>query len=330
MKKFLAVVLSICLLAGSLVALSACSSGKSAGGSVKKIGIVQIVEHPSLNTIRESFIEQLEKNGFKDGENITIDYQNAQNDQTNLKTITKKFVSNKYDLIVAIATPSAQAAAGETKDIPVLFSAVTDPVSAELVESLEKPGGNVTGTSDVVSATKIMELAMRITPDIKTIGALYNSSEINSISVIDELKDYAQNNGLTVVEATVTSSSEVQQAVQSLVGKCDAIFSPIDNTIASAMPVVAQVANKAKIPVYVGADSMVKDGGLATYGINYPALGRETADMAAEILRGKNPGDMPVRTITEVDIYINKATVEEIGITIPEDVLSEAAEIFGE
>jgi len=330
MKKFLAVVLSICLLAGSLVALSACSSGKSAGGSVKKIGIVQIVEHPSLNTIRESFIEQLEKNGFKDGENITIDYQNAQNDQTNLKTITKKFVSNKYDLIVAIATPSAQAAAGETKDIPVLFSAVTDPVSAELVESLEKPGGNVTGTSDVVSATKIMELAMRITPDIKTIGALYNSSEINSISVIDELKDYAQNNGLTVVEATVTSSSEVQQAVQSLVGKCDAIFSPIDNTIASAMPVVAQVANKAKIPVYVGADSMVKDGGLATYGINYPALGRETADMAAEILRGKNPGDMPVRTITEVDIYINKATAEEIGITIPEDVLSEAAEIFGE
>jgi len=330
MKRFLTVVLSICLFVGSSVALSACSSNASTGNSVKKIGIVQIVEHPSLNTIRESFIEQLEKNGFKDGENITIDYQNAQNDQTNLKTITKKFVSNKYDLIVAIATPSALAAAGETKKIPVLFSAVTDPVSAELVESLEKPGGNVTGTSDVVSATKIMELAMRITPDIKTIGALYNSSEINSISVINELKEYAQSSGLTVVEATVTSSSEVQQAVQSLVGKCDAIFSPIDNTIASAMPVVTQVANKAKIPVYVGADSMVKDGGLATYGINYPALGRETADMAAEILKGKNPGDIPVRTMTEMDIYINKATAEEIGVTIPEDVLNEAAEIFGE
>lgn len=335
MKRFLTVVLSICLLVGSSMAFSACSSDKSTGSSnadssAKKIGIVQIVEHPSLNTIRESFIEQLEKNGYKDGENIVIDYQNAQNDQTNLKTITKRFVSNKYDLIVAIATPSALAAAGETKDIPVLFSAVTDPVSAELVESLEKPGGNVTGTSDAVSATKIMELAMRITPDIKTIGALYNSSEINSISVVNELKEYAQNNGLTVVEATVTNSSEVQQAVQSLVGKCDAIFSPIDNTIASAMPVVTQVANKAKIPVYVGADSMVKDGGLATYGINYPALGRETADMAAEILKGKNPGDIPVRTMTEMDIYINKATAEEIGVTIPEDVLNEAAEIFGE
>ncbi|AUS95597.1 peptide ABC transporter substrate-binding protein [Clostridium thermosuccinogenes] len=334
-KVLLTVVLSICLLAGTLLTLSACSSKEKDDSSAskdgkKKIGIIQIVEHPSLNTIRETFIEQLEKNGFKDGENITIDYQNAQNDQTNLKTIAKKFATNKYDLIVAIATPSALAAAGETKDIPVLFSAVTDPVSAQLVKSLEKPGGNVTGTSDAVSAAKIMELAMRITPEIKTIGALYNSSEINSISVINDLKEFAKSNGLTVVEATVTSSSEVQQAVQSLVGKTDAIFSPIDNTVASAMPVVAQIANKAKIPVYVGADSMVKDGGLATYGINYPVLGRETADMAAEILKGKNPGDMPVRIMTEVDIYINKATADEIGLTIPEDVLNEAAEIFGE
>lgn len=334
-KVLLTVVLSICLLAGTLLTLSACSSKEKDDSSAskdgkKKIGIIQIVEHPSLNTIRETFIEQLEKNGFKDGENITIDYQNAQNDQTNLKTIAKKFATNKYDLIVAIATSSALAAAGETKDIPVLFSAVTDPVSAQLVKSLEKPGGNVTGTSDAVSAAKIMELAMRITPEIKTIGALYNSSEINSISVINDLKEFAKSNGLTVVEATVTSSSEVQQAVQSLVGKTDAIFSPIDNTVASAMPVVAQIANKAKIPVYVGADSMVKDGGLATYGINYPVLGRETADMAAEILKGKNPGDMPVRIMTEVDIYINKATADEIGLTIPEDVLNEAAEIFGE
>lgn len=334
-KVLLTVVLSICLLAGTLLTLSACSSKEKDDSSAskdgkKKIGIIQIVEHPSLNTIRETFIEQLEKNGFKDGENITIDYQNAQNDQTNLKTIAKKFATNKYDLIVAIATPSALAAAGETKDIPVLFSAVTDPVTAQLVKSLEKPGGNVTGTSDAVSAAKIMELAMRITPEIKTIGALYNSSEINSISVINDLKEFAKSNGLTVVEATVTSSSEVQQAVQSLVGKTDAIFSPIDNTVASAMPVVAQIANKAKIPVYVGADSMVKDGGLATYGINYPVLGRETADMAAEILKGKNPGDMPVRIMTEVDIYINKATADEIGLTIPEDVLNEAAEIFGE
>ncbi|HAA09967.1 MAG TPA: peptide ABC transporter substrate-binding protein, partial [Syntrophomonas sp.] len=187
---------------------------------------------------------------------------------------------------------------------------------------------NVTGTSDAVSAEKIMELALRITPDIKTVGALYNSGETNSIAVINNLKEYAQKNGLTVVEATVMNSSEVQQATASLASKADAIFSPIDNTIASAMPVVSQVANQAKIPVYVGADSMVKDGGLATYGINYVKLGQETANIAVQILEGQKPGDIPVKTLSDVEVYLNKTTAEAIGITIPEDVLSEAAQIF--
>jgi putative ABC transport system substrate-binding protein len=164
------------------------NTSEAATGKVFKIGIVQIVEHPSLNTIRESFIAQLAEKGFKDGENIKIDYQNAQGDQTNLKTICQKFVADKSDLIVAIATPSAQAAAGETGKIPVLFSACTDPIGSGLVTSLDKPGANVTGTSDAVSAEKIMELAKRITPDIKKIGALYNSSETNSISVVNNLK----------------------------------------------------------------------------------------------------------------------------------------------
>lgn len=295
---------------------------------VLNIGIVQIVEHPSLNTIRESFINQLAEKGFVDGENIVIDYQNAQGDQTNLKTIADKFVNNKYDLIIAIATPSAQAVVGSTDEIPVVFSACTDPIGAGLVEDMDNPGKNVTGTSDAVSAEKIMELALEITPDIKTIGALYNSSETNSISVVDNLKEYAENNGMTVIDATVTNSSEVQQVTQSLIGKVDAIFSPIDNTIASSMPVVAQVANKSQVPLYVGANSMVKDGGLATYGINYTILGKETADMAVEILNGKNPGEIPVKTMTDIDIYVNKTTAEKIGIEIPSEILEAAAEIF--
>lgn len=316
-----------------LVTAAGCSSaGKDADKAPAEdklqIGIVQIVEHPSLNTIRESFIAQLAAKGYKDGENIVIDYQNAQGDQTNLKTICQKFANNNYDMIVAIATPSAQAAVGETKDIPVVFSACTDPVGSGLVPSLEKPGGNVTGTSDAISAEKIMELAQRITPDIKTIGALYNSSETNSIAVVNNLKEYAKNNGMTVIDATVTNSSEVQQATASLAGKVDAIFSPIDNTVASAMPVVAKVANQAKVPVYVGADSMVKDGGLATYGINYEILGQETANMAAEILDGKNPGDIPVMTMTDMDVYVNKTTAAAIGVTIPDDVVKEAVQIF--
>jgi putative ABC transport system substrate-binding protein len=305
------------------------AAAENTNDKVFKIGIVQIVEHPSLNQIREAFIARLAESGFKDGENIKIDYQNAQGDQTSLKTICQKFVSGKSDLIVAIATPSAQAAAGETSDIPVLFSACTDPVGSSLVTSLESPGKNVTGTSDAISAEKIMELAKRITPDIKKIGALYNSSETNSISVIKSLKEYAAKNGMEVIEGTVTNSSEVQQITQALAGKVDAIFSPIDNTIASAMPVVAQVADSAKKPVYVGADSMVKDGGLATYGINYTILGQETANMAVEILNGKNPGEIPVKTMTDMDIYVNKDTAKAIGITIPDDVLNEAKEVVG-
>ena len=161
-----------------------------------KVGIVQIEEHPSLDTIRENTISQLAEEGFIDGENIIIDYKNAQNEMANLKTICQSFSAAKVDLIIAIATPSAQAALGETTEIPIIFSAVTDPIAAQLVESLENPGGNITGTSDAVSAEMIMELALEITPDIKTIGALYNSSEVNSVSLVNNLKEYAERNNL--------------------------------------------------------------------------------------------------------------------------------------
>lgn len=329
MKKKLSVILAITLLASAAFAAAGCGSqgasgNASKGNAVKKIGIVQIVEHPSLNTIRESIIKELEASGYKDGENVEIDYQNAQNDMTNLKTIVQKFTRNKDDLIIAIATPSAQAAVNETGEIPIIFSACTDPVGTGIVPNLDKPGGNVTGTSDAVSAEKIMQLAEQITPGIKTVGALYSLSEANSVSVIEDLKAYAKEKGMTVIDATVTTTADVQQAVNSLVGKVDAIFSPIDNTVASAMPVVAEASREAGIPVYVGADSMVKDGGLATYGVNYETLGQETAKMAVEVLKGKNPGDMPVKLMSDVDIYVNSDAAEQLGIDIPEDILSKA------
>jgi putative ABC transport system substrate-binding protein len=305
------------------------SDSTDASKDMLKVGIVQIVEHPSLDTIRESILSQLAKEGFEDGKNITVDYQNAQGEQSNLKTICQKFSSGNYDLIIAIATPSAQAALGETKDIPIVFSAVTDPIAAKLVENLDAPGGNITGTSDAVSASKIMDLAKQITPDVKTVGALYNSSEVNSVSVIDDLKEYAKANGLEVVEAPVTNSSEVQQAASFLAGKCDAVFSPIDNTVASTMPVAAKTFNEAKIPFYVGADSMVNDGGLATYGINYTILGEETGKMAAQVLNGTAPGTIPVMTMTDMNIYVNQKTADAIGVTFPQDVLDKAT-VLGE
>ena len=329
MKKKLSVILAITLLVSAALAAAGCGSqdayeSTAKGNAVKKIGIVQIVEHPSLNTIRESIIKELEAGGYKDGKNVEIDYQNAQNDMTNLKTIVQKFTRNKDDLIIAIATPSAQAAMNETDEIPIIFSACTDPVDTGIVPNLDKPGGNVTGTSDAVSAEKIMQLAEQLTPGIKTVGALYSLSEANSVSVIEDLKAYAKEKGMAVIDATVTTTADVQQAVNSLVGKVDAIFSPIDNTVASAMPVVAEASREAGIPVYVGADSMVKDGGLATYGVNYETLGQETAKMAVEVLEGKNPGDMPVKLMSDVNIYVNSDTAEQLGIDIPEDILSKA------
>ena len=206
---------------------------------------------------------------------------------------------------------------------------MTDPVSAELVSNLEKPGGNITGTSDAVSAEKIMELALKITPDIKNIGAIYNSSEINSVSVIEDLKEFAAANGLNVLESPVMNTSEIPQAAAYLADKTDAVFSPIDNTVASTMPTITQTLIDAKVPFYVGADSMVNDGGLATYGINYISLGYESGKMAARVLNGEDPGSIPVLVVEDLQIYINENTAAQIGVTFPDDILSEAT-VLGE
>lgn len=327
LSKIMAVMVSMLL----MLSLTACSPSTtqttSQAQTIKKVGILQVVEHPSLNEIREAIVKELGDKGFKDGENITIDYQNAQGDQSNLKTMAQKFVNGKYDLIIAIATPSAQAVVSETKEIPIVFSAVLDPIGAGVIQNFEKPGGNVTGTSNAVSAEKVMELADQITPGIKKIGTVYNPGESNAAWVINSLKEYTAKNNITLVEATVTNSSEVQQAANSLVGKVDAIFIPNDNTVATAMPIVSQIALKAKLPVYVTADSLVRDGGLATNGINYTTLGQETADMAVEILNGKKPGDISAKTMSKMNVYLNKDTADALGITFSEELLKQAVQV---
>lgn len=319
MKKLMAMVLVVVL---AVTMLTGCGGGNDDGKL--KVGIIQLMEHPSLDTIRTSIIEGLEEEGYVDGENIVIDYQNGQNDMSTMKNIAQKFVGDEVDVIVAIATPAAQAALSETTDIPIVFAAITDPVDAELVDTLEAPGGNVTGTSDEVSAEQIMGLAKEITPGFKTIGALYNIGEDNSVSVVAGLKDFAAKNGYKVVESTVTNTSEVQQAAQYLADKVDVVFSPIDNTIASSMAVVTDIFNNADIPYYVSADSMVKDGGLATYGIDYTVLGNETAKMIADILGGADPATMAVKKMSDMSVYVNTDTAKEIGVEIPKAVLDKA------
>ena len=309
--------------AASQAASSSQESTAAPADDLFEVGIVQIMEHTSLDQIRESFLAEMENLGYGDAR-VNFDYQNASGDQSNLNSICQKFAGDQKDLIVAIATPSAQSAAAVASNIPLVFSAVTDPVAAKLLQNPDAPEGIITGTSDAIPVDQVFALMKQLTPDVKTVGLLYNAGEVNSVSVIDQVKAYCDENGLSYVESTVTNSSEVQQAAQSLVGRCEAIYSPIDNTVASAMAAVAQVARDAKLPVYTGADSMVIDGGFATVGIDYTLLGQQTARMAVKVLEGTPISEIPVETLDNFSTILNQTTADAIGVTIPEEIASNA------
>lgn len=282
----------------------------------KTVGLIQLVEHPSLDEIRVAITKQLEDKAAENGMEITVSYQNAQNDMSMINSICRQFVDDKVDVIIAIATPAAQGAATATKDIPVIFSAVTDPVAAGLVDDLANPTGNVTGTSDAIDVAKIFELANELTPGIKKFGFIYNKGEANSVSVIGQAAEYLGTQGIEVSEKSVTSAGEVQQTARVLFESCDAVFAPIDNTVASAMQVLADEAKTAGKPVYVAADSMVNDGGLATVGVNYTQLGIQTADMALKALSGTAVAEIPVEVLTETSVIVNEETAAALGVDV--------------
>lgn len=324
MKKlftaFLALVMALSLAACSSASNAGSgSAGPAAPGSrMVTVGLIQLMEHPSLDEIRTAIEARLEEKARENGLEIKVNYQNGQGDTSTINTICQQFVANKVDVIVAIATPAAQGAAtaAENSGIPVVFSAVTDPVAAGLVEDLNAPGGNITGTSDAIPVEKIFTLARELTPDVASYGLLYNTSEDNSLSVIAQVKTYLDGKGIPYTEGAVTSSADVQTSARNLLGKCDALFSPIDNTVASAMAVVADEAIKAGKPVYVAADSMVKDGGLATVGVNYTNLGSQTADMVLKVLTGTPAGEIPVEVLRDNAIVINGNTAAAIGVDV--------------
>ncbi|WP_407427576.1 ABC transporter substrate binding protein [Treponema sp.] len=314
MKKLLsaaaAILASACILTGC----------NEKDGKIK-IGIIQYVEHPALDKSYKGFVDGLAEAGYIDGQNISIDYQNAQNEPSNCVTIGNKFVNDKDDLILAIATPAAQAVANLTKDIPILVTAVTDPESAKLVKSNAKPETNVSGTSDLTPVAEQIKLLKKIVPNAKTVGLLYCSAEANSIFQLGLAKAACDANGLQYIESSVSASNEIQQVTQSLVGKVDALYVPTDNMFAAGIANVAMVATAAKLPVICGEEGMVSSGGLATYGINYYELGKQTAVQAVAILRdGKKPADMPIEYLEKCDLSVNKETAAAIGIEIPADL----------
>lgn len=297
-------------------------------GKLVTLGIIQYVAHPSLDAAREGFLDVLKENGYEEGVNLQVVHKDAQADMTIAQSIAQQFAQDEPDLILAIATPTAQAMANATKDIPILITAVTDPVAAQLAESLERPGGNVTGTSDYVSIAAQLELLQQILPDAQSIGLIYNSGEQNSIVQAEEVKKYAAEHGLTVVEATPTNSSEVLQAAQSLVGKVDAIYVPTDNTVVSALEAVVKVSYENQLPMFPGEGDSVARGGVATTGVDYYKLGRQTGEQALKILAGANPAEVPIETQKDLAVIVNLDAAKQVGIEIPQSILDQAVEII--
>ena len=314
-RKLLAPLLVVGILLTSLISLHQLKADKKK--DVFRIGISQFITHQSLDATREGFVDELAKQGYAEGKNIEIDLQNAQGEQRNLKTISQQLAESS-DVVLAIATPSAQSLANTTQTTPVIFSAVTDPVSAKLVESREHPGGNVTGTSDQSSdaiSTQI-NLIKEVLPKAKTIGILYTQSEPNSVVQKDEAKRLLEEKGFTVVEKTILDSNNVKAAAESLMAEVDMVFVPTDNIISSTMETVKQVSIKHKVPVFGGSTEMVAVGGLYNYGTNYEELGRQTARMLIRVLKGEKPENIAVELPEKLELHTNQEMADALGIDI--------------
>ena len=306
----------LCLLAASLAAVltvTGCDDKKTATPAAQasaaktyNIGVVQLVEHQALDAANKGFVDGLASKGFVEGKNVKFDFQNAQADQSNLRNIATRFTGNKVDLIGAIATPAAQTMANATNKIPIVATAVTDFEIAKLVKSNDKPGTNVTGSSDMAPISSLLELIVKIYPNAKNVGVMYSSSEINSERQVQIFKE------------------EAKQAAQSLVGKVDLIYTPTDNTIASAVPALIKITEKAKLPVFAGEGGEVKGGATAAIAIDYYELGKIAGTMAADILEGKaKPETMPIQYQKNFKTVFNETAVKNLGLTIPADVKHE-------
>lgn len=286
-----------------------------------KIGVLQLIEHNALDSAYKGFVDGLKEAGYEDGKNIIIDYQNAQGEQANCITIGQKFINDKSDLILAIATPAAQAIANMTKDIPILITAVTDPADSKLVADNNVPGGNVTGTSDLTPVEAQIELLKEIIPNVKTVGLLYCSSEQNSVFQINIAKKKLDAMGIKYIDIAISNLNEIQQVIQNVIGKVEAIYTPTDNMIANGMATVALMTEPAKLPVICGEGGMTMLGGTATYGINYYELGKLTSTQAVSILKGdKKTFEMPIEYLQKFDLVVNTNMIESIGLTIPESL----------
>ncbi|HFI0567834.1 TPA: tryptophan ABC transporter substrate-binding protein [Streptococcus suis] len=303
-------------------------SSQSASSEKVKIGVLQFVTHDSLDEIYKGIKAGLEEGGYSTTDNLEIDFMNAEADQSQVQTMSKKLVDNGNELLIGIATPAAQGLANATTELPIIMGAVTDPVGANLVTDLKNPGGNITGVSDQTPVADAVSLIKEITPDAKTIGVLYSSNEDNSKIQVEEFKAAAEEAGYTVLEYAVASSNELASTVEVATSKTDVLFTPVDNTVASAFSTVVSVANKTKTPIFTSVEDMVEGGGIASVTLSQYDLGVATGKMAAKILDGANPGDTPVQIFNEGTIVVNQKVAKELGITLSDDVIDQASKVI--
>ncbi|HFI0480905.1 TPA: tryptophan ABC transporter substrate-binding protein [Streptococcus suis] len=303
-------------------------TSQSASSEKVKIGVLQFVTHDSLDEIYMGIKAGLEEGGYSTTDNLEIDFMNAEADQSQVQTMSKKLVDNGNELLIGIATPAAQGLANATTELPIIMGAVTDPVGANLVSDLKNPGGNITGVSDQTPVADAVSLIKEITPDAKTIGVLYSSNEDNSKIQVEEFKAAAEEAGYTVLEYAVASSNELASTVEVATSKTDVLFTPVDNTVASAFSTVVSVANKTKTPIFTSVEDMVEGGGIASVTLSQYDLGVATGKMAAKILDGANPGDTPVQIFNEGTVVVNQRVAKELGINLSEDIINKASKII--
>jgi len=314
LKKAAAMIMA----AAMVYSVTACGSKAEPDNGKLRVGVVQLIDNGAFEDMREGFIQQLRDKGYTE-DKLEIVYENAQGDATNLNTICQNMVTDKVDLVATIATPAAEAMVNQESEIPVIFISVSNPIGAGIITDMEHPDMNATGTSNAIPINEIFNLAEELTPGCKTYGLLYTTSEINAVTTVNNAKEYLTSIGCDYVESVVTNSSEVQQAAQALVGKVDAIFIPNDSVIQSAVSLVAEIANDAKIPVYASSATTVSSGAFATIAISDTEIGKISADMAIEYFEGKKIEEIPAIVVPASDTVVNRQAMEALGITISED-----------
>ena len=289
-----------------------------------KVGVLQLLSHPALDQIYKGLEDGLAKEGYKAGENLKIDLQNAQGDQSNLASMGQKLVTDNNDILVGITTPATLSLSNATKDKPIIMAGITYPVQAGLIKSEDKPGNNITGVSDRTPIKQQLEVMKKVLPKMKKVGILYTASEDNSVKQAQEAEKLAKELGLEVKVSSIANTNDIQQVTESLASETDAIFVPIDNTIASAMSTVVKVTDAKKIPVFPSADTMVADGGVLGIGVDQYQIGVETAKVVAKVLKGEDTKNMPIVLANEGVIYLNEAKAKQLGIEIPNEVKEKA------